>query len=410
MNSISVRKIGKCYKVYPSRGERLKEWLLPFSEKRHEEKWVLRDVTLDIVKGEAVGIVGMNGAGKSTLLKIITGTTTPTTGTVAVRGSVSAILELGLGFHPSFTGRQNVYMSGQLMGYSAGEISARMKEIEDFAEIGKAIDAPVRTYSSGMRVRLAFSVATMRRPDILIVDEALSVGDAYFQHKSFGRIKDFCRAGTTLLLVSHSPGSVQAVCDRAILLDRGEIRMTGRPQGVLDYYNAMLGGKSDTEKIEQKEVHGLVQTVSGNGRAKITRVTVCGEAGEEAELLTVGEDAKIVVEALLMDDVERMTCGILIKNHLGESIFGTNSECSHQSPSSLKKGERVRFTFSLQMNVGEGNYSVTAALHDAREHIAESYEWRDLAAVFEVVNTRLDHFDGLAYLATSLSIEREGER
>ena len=190
-SSISVKNISKCYKIYPSRNARLKEWLIPFKKKCHEEKWVLRDISFEVGQGEAIGIIGMNGAGKSTLLKIITGTVMPTTGSVKFNGTVSALLELGLGFHPDFTGRQNVYMSGQLLGYTTEEIEQCMQEIEEFAEIGKAIDAPVRTYSSGMQVRLAFSVATMKRPDILIVDEALSVGDAYFQHKSFGRIKEF---------------------------------------------------------------------------------------------------------------------------------------------------------------------------------------------------------------------------
>ena len=167
--------------MYRNRNDRLRDWLLPFHGHRYTEKWVLRDINIEIRSGEAVGLVGMNGAGKSTLLKIITGTTAATTGKVELHGSVSALLELGLGFHPDFTGRQNVYMSGQLLGYTIEEIRAYMEKIEDFAEIGKAIDDPVRTYSSGMQVRLAFSVATMKRPDVLIVDEALSVGDAYFQ-------------------------------------------------------------------------------------------------------------------------------------------------------------------------------------------------------------------------------------
>lgn len=243
-NIISISNLGKCYKVYENRNDRLKEWLLPFLGKRHTEKWVLKGINLEIGAGEAVGIIGMNGAGKSTLLKIITGTTVPTTGSVHFEGSVAALLELGLGFHPDFSGRQNVYMSGQLLGYSMEEIDANMAAIEAFAEIGEAIDAPVRTYSSGMQVRLAFSVATMRRPDILIVDEALSVGDSYFQHKSFGRIKEFCDAGTTLLLVSHDVGAIQAVCDRAVFLEKGEIRMVGEPQAVMDYYNAMLGDRT----------------------------------------------------------------------------------------------------------------------------------------------------------------------
>src|SRR6185295_7263858 len=192
----------------------------------------------EIQPGEAVGIVGVNGAGKSTLLKMITGTTQPTCGDIQLQGRVAALLELGMGFHPDFTGRQNTFMAGQLLGMQVEEIEALMPEIESFAEIGEAIDHPVRTYSSGMQMRLAFSVATARRPDVLIVDEALSVGDAYFQHKSFSRIREFRKAGTTLLIVSHDKTSIQSVCDRAILLDAGRLAKEGPPEEIMDFYNA----------------------------------------------------------------------------------------------------------------------------------------------------------------------------
>jgi lipopolysaccharide transport system ATP-binding protein len=191
MGTITVTNLGKAYKQYPSRWSRLAEWLLPGDKPRHNLHWVLQDINFTVNPGEAVGIVGINGAGKSTLLKMITGTTQPTTGSVQLTGRVAALLELGMGFHPDFTGRQNAFMAGQLLGFSVEEIARLMPNIEAFAEIGDYIDQPVRVYSSGMQMRLAFSVATATRPDILIVDEALSVGDAYFVHKSFGRIKQF---------------------------------------------------------------------------------------------------------------------------------------------------------------------------------------------------------------------------
>src|SRR5690606_6737354 len=185
---------GKAYKEYPNRWARLAEWLVPFSKPRHRLKWVLQDVSFSVEPGQALGIVGINGAGKSTLLKMITGTTQPSSGQIHIQGRVAALLELGMGFHPDFSGRQNVFMAGQLLGLSMEELQALMPEIEAFAEIGPYMDQPVRTYSSGMQMRLAFSVATARRPDVLIVDEALSVGDAYFQHKSFNRIREFRQA------------------------------------------------------------------------------------------------------------------------------------------------------------------------------------------------------------------------
>ena len=240
MGRIVVNNIGKAYKRYPNRWSRLLEWFDPTNQPRHQAHWVLRGVSFTVAPGEAVGIIGNNGAGKSTLLKIITGTTQASEGAVEVGGRIAALLELGMGFHPDFTGRQNVFMAGQLLGHSVATLEQYFPDIEAFAEIGDYINQPVRTYSSGMVVRLAFSVATAVRPGILIVDEALSVGDAYFQHKSFERIRQFRDQGTTLLFVSHSPGAVKSLCNRAILLDRGILVRDGRPDEVLDYYNAII--------------------------------------------------------------------------------------------------------------------------------------------------------------------------
>ncbi|WP_029541441.1 ABC transporter ATP-binding protein [Selenomonas sp. AB3002] len=403
-NSISICHVGKCYKIYARRNDRLKEWLLPFVGKKHEEKWVLKDVNIEVAPGEAVGIIGMNGAGKSTLLKIITGTTVPTTGSVSFNGRVSALLELGLGFHGDFTGRQNVYMSGQLLGYTIEEINECMEQIEAFAEIGAAIDAPVRTYSSGMQVRLAFSVATMKRPDILIVDEALSVGDSYFQHKSFGRIKEFCEEGTTLLLVSHDATAIQAVCDRAVLLDHGEVLKIGQPQEIMDYYNAMLGG-NDGEPIQQeKQEDGSVRTISGNGQAVIENIVLSNRDGSVAEMFNVGEQATLTIEAAAMENLQDMSCGILIKNTLGESVYGVNSYDSQLGGRPIEKGARRKYIFSIPMNIGPGNYSVTVALHSGDTHVESNYEWRDMAVIFQIVRPAGLEFVGAAYLNASIDI------
>ncbi len=211
MGKIVVKDLGKAYKHYPSRWSRLWDWIIPWGPDRFTLKWVLQDINFSVAPGEALGIIGINGAGKSTLLKMIVGTVSPTTGSVEIGGRVAALLELGMGFHSDFTGRQNAFMAGQLLGMSVPEITQLMPEIEAFAEIGDYIDQPVRVYSSGMQMRLAFSVATAKRPDVLIVDEALSVGDAYFQHKSFNRIREFRKLGTTLLIVSHDKSAIQAV-------------------------------------------------------------------------------------------------------------------------------------------------------------------------------------------------------
>ena len=407
-SSISVKNISKCYKIYPSRNARLKEWLIPFKKKCHEEKWVLRDISFEVGQGEAIGIIGMNGAGKSTLLKIITGTVMPTTGSVKFNGTVSALLELGLGFHPDFTGRQNVYMSGQLLGYTTEEIEQCMQEIEEFAEIGKAIDAPVRTYSSGMEVRLAFSVATMKRPDILIVDEALSVGDAYFQHKSFSRIQDFQKQGTTLLLVSHDKASIQAVCNRAILLNQGNIIKEGDPEEIMDYYNAMIGGGTEKTEIRQEKCDdGRVKTVSGNLDARIIKISLFNNKGVDSTVLGVGEVCKLVIDVQIVKPIVDMTCGIVIKDNLGQTVFGTNSLIHEKSMTNLQIGENLQYIFKLPLNIGEGNYAISVALHQGRDHFSKCYEWIDLGKVFEVINFNKKEFIGVSYLDASVEVKRK---
>lgn len=405
-HSISVKNISKCYKIYPSRNARLKEWLLPFA-KCHEDKWVLKNVDFDVEQGEAIGIIGMNGAGKSTLLKIITGTVMPTTGTVNFNGTVSALLELGLGFHPDFTGRQNVYMSGQLLGYSEAEITECMRQIEDFAEIGAAIDAPVRTYSSGMQVRLAFSVATMKRPDILIVDEALSVGDAYFQHKSFGRIKEFQKNGTTLLLVSHDKAAIQAVCNRALLLDKGCIIKQGNPEEIMDYYNALLGGSDSCNTIEQIiEKNGRIKTISGNHHAKISSIKIIDAKGVDLSIIGVGDVCKLVIDVNIVKSIEDMTCGILIKDKLGQAVFGTNSLILNQREEDFKENDRLTYVYTIPFNFGVGNYAISVALHGGDNHYGLCYEWVDLGKTFEIVNKSKNDFIGVAYVDVKLDVFR----
>lgn len=248
MSLLSVEGVGKAYRDYRSEWQRIGRWF-GLASTPLEEHWVVRGVSFEVGAGETVGIVGQNGAGKSTLLKMIAGTLQPTEGQLRVNGRIAAILELGMGFHPELTGRQNVMHAAGLMGFTAAEVTAVMPQIEAFAEIGEYFDTPVRTYSSGMQVRVAFAVATAFRPDLLIVDEALSVGDSYFQHKSFERIRGFRTQGTTLLIVSHDRNAIQAICDRAILLERGRVLKDGEPEAVMDYYNAVVaeGGGSTVE-------------------------------------------------------------------------------------------------------------------------------------------------------------------
>jgi len=321
MGTINVTGLGKAYKQYPSRVSRLAEWLIPFSKPRHKLKWVLEGLTFLVRPGEAVGIIGVNGAGKSTLLKMITGTTQPTVGSVQLSGRVAALLELGMGFHPDFTGRQNAIMAGQLLGLSVSEVNELMPEIEAFAEIGDYIDQPVRLYSSGMQMRLAFSVATARRPDVLIVDEALSVGDAYFQHKSFERIREFRKGGTTLLIVSHDKAAIQSVCDRAILLKGGRLAMEGKPEEVMDYYNAILAERENQTVSQSVAEDGRVQTVSGSGEASIVDVSVLNARGEALKVVEVGAPVTLRVRARINAPIERLVLGFMIKDRLGQPVL-----------------------------------------------------------------------------------------
>lgn len=398
MSTISVSNLGKAYKQYPNRWSRLAEWVSPGHRPRHTVKWVMRDVTFTVNAGESVGIIGINGAGKSTLLKMVTGTTQPTTGSVHISGRVAALLELGMGFHPDFTGRQNSFMAGQLLGYSVEEIARLMPEIEAFAEIGDYIDQPIRVYSSGMQMRLAFSVATAHRPDILIVDEALSVGDTYFQHKSFERIRDFRKQGSTLLIVSHDKSAIQAICDRAILLDAGRLAMEGEPEAVMDYYNAMLADHQN-QAIEQIFTEdGKIQTISGTGEATFADIALVNSEGMQLEIVRVGQPVSLQVIVTCNTKVEDLVVGYMIKDRLGQTVFGTNTYHNNCNVSPLLDNETIVFNFDFEANLGPGTYSVTVALHSDDTHIAKNYEWRDRAIVFNVINTEKDEFVGVAWI------------
>ncbi len=405
MGTITVSGLGKAYKQYPNRWSRLAEWLVPGSRSRHQTHWVLRDIGFTVMPGEAVGIIGVNGAGKSTLLKLITGTTQPSAGSVHITGRVAALLELGMGFHPDFTGRENVYMAGQLLGLLTSDIQRLMPEIEAFADIGAYIDKPVRVYSSGMQMRLAFSVATAVRPDVLIVDEALSVGDALFQQKSFDRIRHFRSQGTTLLLVSHDKQAILGICDRAILLNAGTIAKNGPPEEVLDYYNALLASHQPQQITQTVQHNGSVQTVSGTGKAVIQSAALTDQNGQELELVEVGKPVTLTVLAQARDPLPELVLGFMIKDRLGQPIFGTNTHHCQQPVRQVRAGQSVRFVYEFNADLGPGHYSIALALHTQDTHLENNFEWRDQALSFEVVNHHHHEFVGLAWLNPQLKID-----
>lgn len=396
MSALVVSNISKAYRRYPSKWARAREWLT--GKVNHEKTFVLRKVDFTVLPGQAVGIIGVNGAGKSTLLKIITGTSQPTGGSVSIKGRVAALLELGMGFHPDFTGRQNAFMAGQLLGLRVEEIEHSMPAIESFAEIGDYIDRPVRTYSSGMQMRLAFSVATAVRPDVLIVDEALSVGDAYFQHKSFNKILEFREQGTSLLFVSHDRNAIQSLCDRAILLDSGLVRKDGSPEEVMDFYNALIAEKENATVEVKRLENGRTQTVSGTGDARVESIELLNAKHELTEYVNVGEPVQLRVKLRLHADLPELVFGYMIRDRLGQSVFGTNTHHLGLALTGLVKGEQITLLFSFPASIGPGSYSVSTALHVSDTHLAENYEWRDLALIFNVININRNPFVGSSWI------------
>jgi lipopolysaccharide transport system ATP-binding protein len=401
--AIVVDNVGKAYVEYRSELRRFARWFgIPAAP--DAEHWAIRHVSFKVARGEAVAIIGQNGAGKSTVLKMIVGTTRQTEGTITMRGRVAALLELGLGFSNELTGRENAVHSAGLMGFTQSQIEELLPGIEAFAEIGEYFDQPMRTYSSGMQMRLAFSVATALRPDVLIVDEALSVGDAYFVHKCFQRIREFREAGTTLLMVSHDLGAIQALCDRVVLLDGGRMVLDGSPQQVIDYYNALIAEKENRTVTTKTLTDGLVATESGTREAVVEQIELLDSAGRTVEFVGVGQAVVLRADVRVDAPVERLVFGYMIRDRLGQPVFGTNTHYTGQPCAALHAGERVEFLVSFPMNLGAGTYSVSVALSSTETHLVKNYQWRDLALVFSVANIDRDQFVGVAWVPPKIEV------
>ncbi len=398
--AIEVTNLSKCYKIYTHPVDRILDWLTPSSQRHSRDFWALRNLSFTVAKGAAVGIIGANGAGKSTLLKIIAGTTRATSGYVRVEGKVAALLELGMGFHPEFTGRQNIKLNGKLLGLGDDELEEKIPQIVAFSELGDFIDQPLRTYSSGMFVRLGFAVVASVEPDILIVDEALSVGDTHFQQKCIRRIREFHEQGTTLLFVSHDPGAVKTLCREAILLDEGEIVSRGAPDEILDHYNALVAKKSVRETsfhIERiSSAHHLGVRHSGNFMAIITEAGIRNEKGVSISAVVSGRHTRIYVKVFFFDDVLNPTIGFLIKDRLGNEIFGTNTYMLGEELGLCRAGELLEVNFPLRLDIGAGEYTLTAAAHTLDYHIYECYDWADKLLLFTVVPSSDFRFQGVA--------------
>jgi lipopolysaccharide transport system ATP-binding protein len=394
---LTVNALGKAYRDYGTEWKRFASWL-GVQVRPKVEHWALKDVSFSVAHGEAIGIVGQNGAGKSTLLKLITGTLRATTGTLAVNGRIAAILELGMGFNPDLSGRDNAYHVAGLMGFSRKAIDGVIDGIEEFAEIGDYFNEPTRTYSTGMQMRVAFSTATAFRPDALIVDEALSVGDAYFQHKCFKRIREFREQGTSLLIVSHDSGAVQSLCDRALLLDGGRMVKDGDPAEIMDLYNALIAERENRTVAVSAHQSGRTQTISGTREALVEQIVLLNEAGEPIEFVDVGQPVMLHIKVAVREDIPRLVLGYMIKDRLGQPVFGTNTHHTRQALENVRAGQSVEFRIAFPMNLGPGSYSVSTALASTETHLVNNYEWRDLALVFSVSNLSRDRFVGTAWV------------
>ncbi|NEZ54622.1 ABC transporter ATP-binding protein [Leptolyngbyaceae cyanobacterium CCMR0082] len=422
--SISLENVSKVFKRYQRPADRLKEILLP-GKTYAKEFWALRDISLEILRGETWGIIGRNGAGKSTLLKIIAGTLQPTSGIVQVNGRVSALLELGSGFNPEFTGRQNVFFNGRLLGLSQVEIEERFEEIAAFADIGNFIDQPVKTYSSGMFVRLAFAVAINVNPDVLIIDEALAVGDGIFVHKCIGKVKSFQDSGGTILFVSHDTGSVNRLCSNCVWLKDGHVAEIGLPVNVSKSYQAWTYEQINTEleknqlnskhikqpsneskridKLDGKEIHKDIdldhkQSAStspvlnsytqkeymsfpasdrcGTGRCEITQIRLLGKGGSETNFFMPGDKFSIIIECVAHDRVESPIVGVQMFDRLRAPMIGWNTAQYGCKLNPLHIGETVRVSFTMNWpHIKSDNYALEPAVADGDQENHEMLDW-----------------------------------
>ncbi len=383
---IEVNQASKSYATGVGGWSRVKGWV-GGSTSHQKKTCVLQPLSLNIAQGEVVGIIGRNGSGKSTLLKLIVGTLSATTGTVVTHGRITALLELGLGFNPEFSGHDNVVNYLALNGFSQARIEALLPSVESFAEIGNYFAQPMRAYSSGMQMRVAFAAATASRPDVLIVDEALAVGDSYFVHKCIERIRSFCAQGTTLLYVSHDMSSVRALCDRAILLEAGALRMDDAPAKVCDYYNGLLAEKEEATTITQAvRADNWVETRSGNQLAKILNVSLF-DASSDKPLTKVElrQMLRIHIDIEARASIKQLVVGVMLKDRMGHLVWGSNTWHAQKAVTQFSTDPtRLTCELTVQCMLGPGSYGVTVALHENDQHLSNNYDWLDNAVVFDV--------------------------
>ena len=412
MSIVRAQKISKCFRIYRRPSDHLKE-LLSFGRRRfHEPFWAVKDIDLEIERGCCLGIIGENGSGKSTLLRIIAGVIRPTSGAVAVHGRVSALLELGAGFNPQFSGRENIFLYASILGFTDAQTRQRIPSIEKFAEIGEFVDRPVKTYSSGMFVRLAFAVAIHMDPDILIVDEALSVGDIFFQQRCIRRIQQLKHQGVTILFVSHDLEAVRSLADRTIWMDHGHIHLEGKTDEVVSKYLAAMVIRGRKEIMEEeaigkplfptpeldlpeealRRIPKFVTHVPnmdhrwGSGKARVVGIGIYGSEGDPASGVAQGDRICIRISVEFQEDVAQPNVGFMLRNRLGQDVTGTNVMFEGMRLAPSTAGERLSVDFVMDLPfLHAGFYYFSPAVADGTLDQYEMCDWIDNAYAIEVI-------------------------
>ena len=380
---VLVQNVAKLYKLYKRPSDRLRE-ALPFGPRKyHQDFWALRDISFQLEKGETLGLVGPNGCGKSTLLQIVCGILPPTLGRVVTRGRIAALLELGAGFNPEFTGRENVFLNGEIMGLSRAEIERAMPSIEAFAEIGEFIGRPVKEYSSGMYVRLAFATAIHVDPEILIVDEALAVGDAVFANRCVRKFEELRERKITVLFVSHDLGLVKQLSDRAILLLNGRIEAQGTPSDVINRYIGLVLEKQEARQEKQQRFEASFR--HGDGTSEIVSVELLNAEGEPATTVASGETVTVRVRSRFHQPKCDPMVGILIRTRIGMDVYGTNTRIEKAHLGSYQTGDELEVDFRFDCWLTPQQYTLTVATQSAD---GSSHDWLDDVIAFDVVDAR----------------------
>ena len=382
---VLVQNVSKLYRLYERPADRIREILPFFPNRLHTDFWALQDISFSLERGQVLGLVGPNGCGKSTLLQIVCGILPPTNGRVVTQGRIAALLELGAGFNPEFTGRENVFLNGEIMGLSRGEIERAFPAIAAFADIGEFIHRPVKEYSSGMYVRLAFSTAIHVEPDILIVDEALAVGDAVFANRCVRKFEELKQRKVTVLFVSHDLGLVKQLSDRAILLLGGRIEAEGAPRDVINRYIGLVleKQKRDLDGSRPREPQGSFR--HGDGTSEIQQIQLIGALGEPAWTFGSGERMTVRVRTLFHRAKSDPMVGILIRTRIGMDVYGTNTRLEQVDLGKFAPGDELETQFSFDCWLTPQEYTLTVATQNAD---GSSHDWVDDAIAFEVVDAK----------------------